>query len=279
MTIVMICRIRSGHAWSEHSKKVLEAAGFVESRPEQGLYYLPGHDRPEAIAHTHVDDVLIAFRKASKTYKDALQHLLHTLCLKQQSGTVLYCGRTIAKDGSHMKVKKAKSTLGLEYLIIDLARQTLESALTSAEITGYRSVWGHLLWLGKQSRPDLCVGVSWAAQGVSKATLSDVKARCRATQSAWSSCEHVNVRVHALAVGLQREPPQKSVSVGVLMRVVGHVGSQRLVWSRGGRRGGEGGNGQVRSVRGASQATGANCRSRGRARGGRPRHCSESGRA
>ena len=67
-----------------------------------------------------------------------------------------------------MKVKKSKSTLGLEYLIIDLARQTLESAFTSAEITGYRSVWGHLLWLGKQSRPDLCVGVSRAAQGLSK---------------------------------------------------------------------------------------------------------------
>ena len=87
---------------------------------------------------------------------------MHTLYLKQQSGTIVYCGPTISKDGSHMKVKKAKSTLGLKYLIIDLAGQTLESALTSAEITGYRSVWR------KQSRPDLCVGVSRAAQGLSK---------------------------------------------------------------------------------------------------------------
>ena len=66
---------------------------------------------------------------------------------------------------------------------IDLASRTLESALTSAEITGYRSVLGQLLWLGQQSRPDLCVGVSLAAQKLSKATLSDVKAlnkTCRA---------------------------------------------------------------------------------------------------
>ena len=34
---------------------------------------------------------------------------------------------------------------------------------------------GQLLWLGKQSRPDLCVGVSLAAQRLSKATVSDIK--------------------------------------------------------------------------------------------------------
>ena len=34
---------------------------------------------------------------------------------------------------------------------------------------------GQLLWLRQQSRPDLCVGVSLAAQRLSKATLSDVK--------------------------------------------------------------------------------------------------------
>ena len=35
--------------------------------------------------------------------------------------------------------------------------------------------WDSCLWLGQQSRPDLYVGVSLAAQRLSKATLSDVK--------------------------------------------------------------------------------------------------------
>ena len=61
-----------GRAWYEHSKKVLEAAGFVESRPEQGLHFLPGHDRPEALAHTHVDDFLIAFQDHSRTHRNVL---------------------------------------------------------------------------------------------------------------------------------------------------------------------------------------------------------------
>ena len=50
------------------------------------------------IAHTHDDDFLVAFKKASKTSKDALQHLVHELQLKQQSGTVVYCGRTISRE-------------------------------------------------------------------------------------------------------------------------------------------------------------------------------------
>ena len=78
----------AGRAWYVHCKKVLEAVGFVASRLEQSFYYLPGPDELEAIAHTHVDDFLIAFRKAFKTYKDALKHLVPTFHMKHQSGTV-----------------------------------------------------------------------------------------------------------------------------------------------------------------------------------------------
>ena len=57
-------------------------------------------------------------------------------------------------------MNKPKSQLSPEYLSIDLAGRTLEDALTSAEISGYRSVLGQLWWSGQLSRPDLCVGVS-----------------------------------------------------------------------------------------------------------------------
>ena len=71
----------AGRAWCEHSKKVLEAAGFVKSRLEQGLYYLYGSSGLEAFVHTHVDDFQSSFKKSSKKYKDALQHLVHELHL------------------------------------------------------------------------------------------------------------------------------------------------------------------------------------------------------
>ena len=57
------------------ARKVLEAAGFVESGPEQGLYYLHGPSGLEALVHTHVDNFLSASKKASKKYNYALQLL------------------------------------------------------------------------------------------------------------------------------------------------------------------------------------------------------------
>ena len=61
------------------------------------FYCLPGPDGLEAMAHTRVDDFLIAFSNASKTCKDALKHHVRTLHVKQQSGTVVHCGRTIPR--------------------------------------------------------------------------------------------------------------------------------------------------------------------------------------
>ena len=181
--------MRARCAWYEHSKKVLEGAGFVESKQEQGLYYLHGPSGLETVAHTHVDDFLIAFRKGSKTYKGAMEHFVRELHLKQQTGTVVYCGRTISKDGNHIRVTQSKSAMSLERTSFELAGRTLESALTSAEITGYRSVLGQLLWLGQQFRPDLCVGVSLAAQKLSKATLFDVKTSNKLVDQAKSTAE------------------------------------------------------------------------------------------
>ena len=44
---------------------------------------------------------------------------MRTLHLKQQSGTVVYCGRTMSKEGSQMEVNQVRSTLGLDYLRLD----------------------------------------------------------------------------------------------------------------------------------------------------------------
>ena len=84
----------------------------------------------EALVHTHVDDFLSAFKKASKKYKDALQHLVHELHLKQQSGLVVYSGRTICRDGSHIKVTQTRSTMSLECMSIELGELWKARSLT-----------------------------------------------------------------------------------------------------------------------------------------------------
>ena len=177
----------TGRAWYEHSKKV-EAAGFAESRLEQGLQYLHEPSGLEALVQTHVDDFLSAFKNLQET-----QGCFATSCARASFETTVRLGCVLRKDhcrdGNHIKVTQTRSTMSLECMSIDWARRTLESPLTNAEITGYRSVLGQLLWLGQQSRPDLCVGVSLAAQRMSKATLSDVKTLNKLVEQAKSTAE------------------------------------------------------------------------------------------
>ena len=48
---------------------------------------------------------------------------------------------------------------------------------------------GQLLWLGQQSRPNLCVGVSLAAQKLNKGTRSNVKKLNNLVEQAKSTAE------------------------------------------------------------------------------------------
>ena len=104
-----------------------------------------------------------------------LQHLVRELHLKQQPGLVVYCRKTICRDGNHIKVTQTKSTMGLECLNLHLAGRTQESPVTNAEITAYRSVLGQLLWLGQQfsARP-----VRWCVSGCSETEQGDAL-RCQ----------------------------------------------------------------------------------------------------
>ena len=133
---------------TKHSKKVREAAGFCGVKAGTKSLLPAWIDLDLRLSCTHMSTTLSAFKKASKKYKEALQHLVHELHLKQQSGLVVYFGRKICRDGNHIKVTQTKSTMSLECMSTDLAGRTLESPLTNAEITGYRSVLGQLLWLG-----------------------------------------------------------------------------------------------------------------------------------
>ena len=119
----------AGRAWHEHSKKVLEAAGFVESRLEQS-FHLHGTDGPtEAIAR------ILDRLQESLESKQRSTEASRSIWSNRRARSCIVVG-PYSKDGSDIKVTQAKSTLRLECLSIDLAGRTLESALTSAEITG-----------------------------------------------------------------------------------------------------------------------------------------------
>ena len=140
---------------------------------------------------THMSTIFcLRSRKPPRNTKGCIE----ASCARASFETTVRLGCVLRKDHlqrwqSHQKVTQTRSTMSLECMSIDVAGRTLESPLTNAEITGYRSVLGQLLWLGQQSRPDLCVGVSLAAQRLSKATLSDVKTLNKLVEQAKSTAE------------------------------------------------------------------------------------------
>ena len=85
------------------------------SRLEQGLYYLHGPPGLEALVHTRMSTTFcLRPRKPPRNARMLCEHLVHELHLKRQSGLVVYCGRTIFRDGNHIKVTQTRSTMSLE---------------------------------------------------------------------------------------------------------------------------------------------------------------------
>ena len=115
----------------------------------------------ETVAHTHVDDFSIAFKKASKTYKNAMKHFVHELHLENREA------RSCIVDGPSPGM-----AITSEYL-------KPSQRCWKAHLPALRSLDTEVCWdscCGWDSNRDLIdVGVSLAAQKLSKATLSDVK--------------------------------------------------------------------------------------------------------
>ena len=84
----------AGRGWFEHSKKVLETAGFMESRLEQGLCYLHGPSGLEALVHSHVDDFLVAFKKGLQE----IQGCFATSCARAPFEATVGHGRALWPD-------------------------------------------------------------------------------------------------------------------------------------------------------------------------------------
>ena len=84
----------AGRAWYEHSKKVLEAAGFAESRLEQCLYYLHGPSGLETLVHTHVDDFLSAYQENLQE----IQGCFTKSCARASFETTVRLGCVLRKD-------------------------------------------------------------------------------------------------------------------------------------------------------------------------------------
>ena len=170
----------AGRKWYLYLRRLLIEHGWIESVLEKGLYFFREGSRTLAVLHTHVDDFLMArVDCSSKKLDDAMSSLMKRLYLKRCDAIKFtHCGKQIevTKEGIYVSQAKAATDIDDMHIAPGVGgRRSVESALTSTELTGYYSVLGQLMWLGTQTRPDLVCDINLCAQRRSGTTVADAK--------------------------------------------------------------------------------------------------------
>eukprot|EP00435_Cladocopium_sp_Y103_P031840 s1670_g8.t1 len=123
---------------------------------------------------THVDDLFVC--GSGSKYETAMKNLTEKLHLKENSGSFKVCGKNVtqSKDGTITLDQKEMIEV-LEYQLISKDRRTKPNLpLTEAEKTQFRGLVGSTGWITRQTRPDVLVNVSMAAQTMGNPTVRDV---------------------------------------------------------------------------------------------------------
>jgi len=164
-------------AWYKHLKTVLVKEGFKESFLEKGLYIFHGSDGCRCLIATHVDDLLVTFKKDDVDMVariDRLKKLLRLRTVDSVDGSVVYCGRNIETTAVNRKITQPKAVKALDTFDVDPARKSCKELLLPYELTGYRSMLGQLLWLALHSRPDIGYKTNKTAQLTEHAVVPDL---------------------------------------------------------------------------------------------------------
>ena len=96
---------------------------------------MPTPDGPEAITHTHVDDVLSAFKKASSAIEEALVRLAHQIPLKEQTRKVCVVVEPSPRTAITSSIVTQSQLKEIDRNDISRAIRHLNRNLTSEKVT------------------------------------------------------------------------------------------------------------------------------------------------
>ena len=165
-------------AWYLRLKSIMADLELLETQLEKSLFVWRHAGEPRIVLATHVDDLIVAWRLRDAEAYHKIEMLIKRLLLKDTRGgsKATYCGKLIEILDDKFFISQPKALDDLEVADIHKQRSTeVDSKLTAAELTTYRSIWGQLSWLALQTRPDLAVETNLVAQRTEKATISDLK--------------------------------------------------------------------------------------------------------
>ena len=164
----------AGRSWWIKLLQDAKAEGWIPSKIEAALFFLYDGDVLVGVMVTHVDDLFVC--GSGSKYENAMKVLTTKLHLKENSGSFKFCGKNVTqlKDGTITLDQKEMIEV-LEYQLISKDRRTKPNLpLTESEKSQFRGLVGSMGWITRQTRPDVLVNVSTAAQTMGNPTVRDV---------------------------------------------------------------------------------------------------------
>ena len=163
----------AGRAWWKKLYRTLKKHGWVMSKIEPALFYLIIDSELKGILITHVDDLFCAGEGAE--FKNTIDLMEKEIYLKVKKEDFRFCGKNIIQKDGNIEIDQYDAIEGVDYMTLSRdRRQQVNAPLTEHEKSLFRGLIGQLGWVARQSRPDIMVNVSMAAQSMGAPKIRDV---------------------------------------------------------------------------------------------------------
>ncbi|CAC5382061.1 unnamed protein product [Mytilus coruscus] len=159
--------------WYEKVKKTLSEYGGTESKVDPAVFYWHDSNGLTGVLAVHVDDFLWAGTNLFET--EVISKIREEFSVgKEASESFKYLGLGLSHADDNIKLSQTDYVEVLNTVSIDRKRAK-DSQLSSVEQTVLRSKVGQLLWLAKQTRPDIAFDIAMIASKLKTSTIEDLK--------------------------------------------------------------------------------------------------------
>jgi hypothetical protein len=163
--------------WYNRVKEVLLGCGAKISRVDPAVFYWMNDDKVQGVLACHVDDFI--WGGSSDFEKTVICIIRSTFCVGREHGkeceTFSYVGieMSVIEKGIHLQQKDYIENLCP--IPLDKCRMLdRQSALTDKELNAYRSKVGQIVWIARQTRPDILFDGSNLASLIKHATVQNI---------------------------------------------------------------------------------------------------------
>ena len=163
----------AGRAWWKKLYATLRKHGWRMSSVEAALFILSDGDRLLGVLISHVDDLFST--GDGKAYHATLDEMETELHLTIKRGNFRFCGKNVLQENGEIFIDQMDAIEGIDFMLLPTdRRKAVNSLLTESEKSAFRGLIGQMGWVVRQSRPDLMVNVSIAAQSMGAPRVQDV---------------------------------------------------------------------------------------------------------